>query len=93
QGFDFVKKRKHLISVIYWFGKPLYALIAKLKEIYGKVAEEVTAQSIEEITEVDDTMDKEEVEEKLLLKGIVGFQNRSAKDIMTPRISIVSLDK
>ncbi len=37
QGFDFVKKRKHLISV--------------------------------------------------------GFQNRSAKDIMTPRISIVSLDK
>jgi len=86
------KRTGWFISIVLWLGVPLNKLIFRLRKIYSKVADEVTAQSIEDITEVDETMDKEEVEEKLLLKGIVELQDKSVIEIMTPRVNVASLD-
>lgn len=78
-----LKRLSWFFAVVIWIGRPLNSLLEYLKDRFGKVADEMTAQSIEEIPEV---------EEKRLIKGIVGLQNKSVDEIMTPRVNIASLD-
>ncbi|MEA5004935.1 MAG: CBS domain-containing protein [Rikenellaceae bacterium] len=79
----FLKRSRWFFSAVIWFGRPLNLLLEHIMVRYGKVTDEMTAQSIEEMPEV---------EEKLLLKGIVGLQSKSVNEIMTPRINVASLD-
>lgn len=83
KGELFLKRVRWFFAVVVWIGRPLNLLLEYIMNIYGKVADEMTAQSIEEIPEV---------EEKRLIKGIVGLQNKSVSEIMTPRVNIASLD-
>jgi len=88
----FLKKTKGVITIVLWGGSFINKLYFRLKTTYSKVAEEVSVQSIEEMTEVDETMNKEEVEEKMLIKGIVELPNKSVAQIMIPRVDVVSID-
>ena len=83
KGETLLKRLCWFFVIVIWIGRPLNLLLEYLMNRYGKVADEMTAQSIEEI---------QEVEEKRLIKGIVGLQNKSASEIMTPRVNIASLD-
>lgn len=83
KGETLLKRLSWFFAVVIWIGRPLNSLLEYLKDRFGKVADEMTAQSIEEIPEV---------EEKRLIKGIVGLQNKSVDEIMTPRVNIASLD-
>lgn len=83
KGETLLKRLCWFFAIVIWIGRPLNLLLEYLMNRYGKVADEMTAQSIEEI---------QEVEEKRLIKGIVGLQNKSASEIMTPRVNIASLD-
>ena len=83
EGETLLKRLCWFFVIVIWIGRPLNSLLEYLMNRYGKVADEMTAQSIEEI---------QEVEEKRLIKGIVGLQNKSASEIMTPRVNIASLD-
>ncbi len=83
KGETLLKRLRWFFAIVIWIGRPLNSLLEYLMNRYGKVADEMTAQSIEEI---------QEVEEKRLIKGIVGLQNKSVSEIMTPRVNIASLD-
>ncbi len=82
-GAIFLKKYRWFVAVIIWLGRPLNNLLEHIMNRFEKAADEMTAQSIEEIPEAD---------EKQLIKGIVGLQSKSVNEIMTPRINIASLD-
>jgi len=70
----------------------LFSLLLLLTKPFNRIRSNFTTQSMEDFTEVVDSTDTEEVEEKRLLKGIVGLTNTSVFQIMKPRVEIVSLD-
>lgn len=88
----FVLKISLLFTFLLFITKPFNLIISRFIHVLGESREERDAQSMEEFIEVVDATDKVEVEEKKLLKSIVGLNNTSAFQIMKPRVEIVSLD-
>jgi len=94
-GNSYLKKAKNLgpfFSIVLFIALPVNKLFQGLNRLFSGTVEEKNAQSIEEITEINDESDHEEVEEKRLLKGIVELPNKSVSLIMKPRVEIVSVD-
>jgi len=79
-------------SFLLFLARPFNRILSAFIEVFGETREERDAQSMEEYTEVIDITDSEEVEEKKLLKKIVGLNTTSVSQIMKPRVEIVSLD-
>jgi putative hemolysin len=88
----FALKISLLFSFLLFITNPFNRILSKFTHVLGESREERDAQSMEEFIEVVDATDKVEVEEKKLLKSIVGLNNTSAFQIMKPRVDIVSLD-
>ena len=79
-------------SFLIFLAGPFNRILSAFTEVLSETREERDAQSMEEYTEVVDSTDSEEVEEKKLLKKIAGLNTTSVSQIMKPRVEIVSLD-
>jgi len=89
---EFVLRISGPFSVLIFITKPFNWILSKFTIVMNESREEREAQSMEEFTEVVDATNTEEVEEKRLLKGIVGLTNTSVFQIMKPRVEVVSLN-
>lgn len=89
---EFTLRASGVFSLLLFITKPFNIILSNFTEALSESREERDAQSIEEYTEVVDATDKEEVEEKKILKGIVSLNTTSVSQIMKPRVEIVSLD-
>ncbi len=81
-----------LASALLFFASPVNRLFKGIEALFSKAVLERTAQSIEDIVEVNDETDYQEVEEKRLLKGIVELPNKTVSQIMKPRVEVISLN-
>lgn len=72
--------------------KPVNRINSGFSKTLSESREEREAQSLEDFTEDVDVSDKDDVEEKRLLKGIVQLSNTSVSDIMRHRTEVFALD-
>lgn len=81
-----------IFSVLLFVNYPINRILSNFSSRLRESREERNAHSMEEFTEVEDATDMDEVEEKKLLKGIVGLSNTRVFQIMKPRVDIVSIN-
>jgi CBS domain containing-hemolysin-like protein len=72
-------------------GAPLNIILSRFNTALDESREQREAQSIEDITGVDNISDASEVEEKRLLKSIADLSNTSVSEIMRPRVEVAAL--
>jgi CBS domain containing-hemolysin-like protein len=72
-------------------GAPFNIILSRFNMVLDESREQREAQSIEDITDLDNISDASQVEEKRLLKSIADLSTTSVSEIMRPRVEVAAL--